>query len=64
MSEEFSIAAARPILGDLARRVATTREPLLLTDHERAIATLMPLPPGRSAEDGNGSDERPRSERR
>ncbi|MFB8000439.1 type II toxin-antitoxin system prevent-host-death family antitoxin [Streptomyces sp. NPDC056002] len=43
MTEEFSITRARPILGDLARRVATTREPLILTDHGRPIATLMPL---------------------
>ncbi|MCH5671578.1 type II toxin-antitoxin system prevent-host-death family antitoxin [Streptomyces gilvus] len=43
MTEEFSITRARPILGDLARRVAATREPLILTDHGRAIAALMPL---------------------
>lgn len=45
MPQALSIAEARPIIGDLARRVATTREPLILTDHGRPIATLMPLSP-------------------
>ncbi|MEV5711172.1 hypothetical protein [Actinoallomurus sp. NPDC052274] len=43
MTEAYSITRARPILGDLARRVAAAGEPLTLTDHGRAIATLMPL---------------------
>jgi hypothetical protein len=50
MSEEFTIAVARPISGGLAHRVATTREPLLLTDHERAVAILESLPPRLRAE--------------
>ncbi|MFI9240820.1 type II toxin-antitoxin system prevent-host-death family antitoxin [Streptomyces sp. NPDC053079] len=53
MTEEFSITRARPILGDLARRVATTRKPLILTDHGRAIATLMPLLPEQQQELAN-----------
>ncbi|WP_328335835.1 MULTISPECIES: type II toxin-antitoxin system prevent-host-death family antitoxin [unclassified Streptomyces] len=50
MTEAVSITRARPILGDLARRVATTREPIVLTDHGRAIATIVPMP-SRQADD-------------
>ncbi|MET9388114.1 type II toxin-antitoxin system Phd/YefM family antitoxin [Streptomyces sp. NPDC002928] len=63
MTEALSITRARPILGDLARRVAATREPVVLTDHGRAIATLMPLCPGQPVEDGGGPDELPCTER-
>ncbi|OIJ89437.1 hypothetical protein BIV25_33820 [Streptomyces sp. MUSC 14] len=56
MTEAVSITRARLILGDLARRVATTREPIVLTDHGRAIATIMPMPPG-CADDPGGRPE-------
>ncbi len=64
MTEGLSITHARPILGDLARRIATTHEPIVLTDHGRAIAALMLLPPGQPVEDGDGPDGLPRTERR
>lgn len=63
MTEAYSITRARPILGDLARRVAATREPLILTDHGRAIATLVPLPPEKQHEETNRAAERPCTDR-
>ncbi|MGW7343078.1 type II toxin-antitoxin system prevent-host-death family antitoxin [Streptomyces sp. NPDC054854] len=63
MTDAFSITRARPILGDLARRVAATREPLILTDHGRAIATLMPLSPEQQHEETTRVAERPCTER-
>ncbi|MEU1407336.1 hypothetical protein ABZ471_34195 [Streptomyces sp. NPDC005728] len=63
MTEALSITRAQPILGDLARQVAATRVPVILTDHGQAIATLMPLPPGQPVEDGDGPDEHLRTER-
>ncbi|MFD6186125.1 type II toxin-antitoxin system prevent-host-death family antitoxin [Streptomyces goshikiensis] len=63
MTDAFSITRARPILGDLARRVAATREPLILTDHGRAIATLMPLSPEHQHEETTRVAERPCTER-
>ncbi|MGW1030497.1 type II toxin-antitoxin system prevent-host-death family antitoxin [Streptomyces sp. NPDC002577] len=57
MTEAVSITRARPILNDLARRVATTREPIVLTDHGRAIATIVPMPPGRADDPGGRSEE-------
>lgn len=59
MSEALSITEARPILGDLARRVAATREPLILTDHGRPIATLMPLSPEQGQEKITRATRRP-----
>lgn len=51
MTAKFSITHARPILGDPARRVAATHGPLILTDHGRPIATLMPLSEQKGHED-------------
>ncbi|MEV1012036.1 hypothetical protein [Streptomyces sp. NPDC049881] len=56
MTEAVSITRARPILGDLARRVATTREPIVPTDHGRAIVTIVPMSPG-CADDPGGRPE-------
>jgi hypothetical protein len=63
MTEVLSTTRARPILGDLARRVAATREPVIRTDHGRAIAILGPVSPGQPAEDSAGPDGHPRPER-
>ncbi len=63
MTDGLSTTHARPVLGDLARRVAATREPVVLTDHGRAIATLMPLPPGKPFGNSDGPDGHPRTER-
>ncbi|MFF8285445.1 type II toxin-antitoxin system prevent-host-death family antitoxin [Streptomyces albus] len=51
MNAKFSITRARPVLGDLVRRVAATRGPLILTEHGGPIATLMPLSEQRGHED-------------
>ncbi|SFY52665.1 type II toxin-antitoxin system Phd/YefM family antitoxin [Streptomyces sp. F-1] len=53
MTEVVSITHARPILGDIARRVATTREPIVLTDHGQAIAIIVPMPPGQADDPGD-----------
>ncbi|MFI7277427.1 hypothetical protein [Streptomyces sp. NPDC049879] len=57
MTEAVSITRARPIVGDLARRVATTREPIVLTDRGRAIVTIVPLPLGRADDPGGRPEE-------
>ncbi|SEE30963.1 Antitoxin Phd_YefM, type II toxin-antitoxin system [Streptomyces misionensis] len=53
MTEAVSITHARPILSDIARRVATTCEPIVLTDHGQAIATIVPMPPGQADDPGD-----------
>ncbi|MFB6582527.1 MULTISPECIES: type II toxin-antitoxin system Phd/YefM family antitoxin [unclassified Streptomyces] len=60
MPEALTITEARPILGDLARRVAATREPLILTDQGRPIATLMPLTPDQGQGKITRATRRPR----
>ncbi|MFI1258673.1 hypothetical protein ACH4U6_33510 [Streptomyces netropsis] len=63
MTQALSITRARPILGDLARRVAATRKPLIHTDHGRAIATFMPLSPEQQHEETARATKRPSTER-